>query len=477
MTTIPSAIPSAVLALAAALPAQVAPLAPFPRTLDLLVADSGADAVWRLADFAQDGDYLGAGEVLPFYDDVLGGIALTNPTCIALGPGGTAYVADSTEDIVLALIDRNGDGDALDPGEHAVFFDAGNLSGVVMASAQGIAVDALGAVYVATSNTSTSGNDAVLRLFDLDQDGDANDAGEASQYCVIPGGAGSTGNSIPTKVIVGPDASLYYAEVGSTGAVQKGVWRLTDLNFDGDCNDPGEVTLFWTPPAPLNPFYWGLAVDHAGNFYVTDHGNETVWRARDADLSGAITAGEETLFYQTAGSTWWDVIVRGDGSVLLCEDEAPDRLTALRDLNADGDALDPGESAEVYSEAVSATAVKPRAAAFQRAPSLVVQPPAVPIGQQTAVVATAARPGDFVLVAISLATVPPAPLPPLGALEIDLNLAATMAFAFAGAAGQFALPVPVPANPGLVGTYAFQVLAGDPFRPFLSNGAALTVTP
>ncbi len=39
----------------------VPPLIPFARTLDLLVVDSSADGVWRLADRNQDGDYNDAG--------------------------------------------------------------------------------------------------------------------------------------------------------------------------------------------------------------------------------------------------------------------------------------------------------------------------------------------------------------------------------------------------------------------------------
>ena len=90
---------------------------------------------------------------------------------------------------------------------------------------------------------------------------------------------------------------------------------------------------------------------------------------------------------------------------------------------------------------------------------------------------TIPRPGDFGLFSISLATVPPTPVPPFGVLEINAAFAATLGFALADANATMSLPVAIPANPALVGTYAFQALSGDAFRPFLSNGATLTVTP
>ena len=209
----------AAVALAAAIPAQTVPqLTPFPRVMDLLVVDSTFDGVWRMKDLNQDGDYDDAQEISVYYDDVSGSISLTNPTCIGVSGTGTTYIADSTVDIVVALNDLNGDGDALDPGEHAVFFDASNQSGILMPSAQGLCVDAIGNVYIANSNTSTVGVDAIIKLSDLNGDGDANDFGEAIYYCQIPNSSAVVGDSIPTKVAVGPyDNNAYLLKCQETG--------------------------------------------------------------------------------------------------------------------------------------------------------------------------------------------------------------------------------------------------------------------
>ncbi len=465
--------------LTTAVAAQVPPIVPYPRTLDMLVVDSTYDGVWRLSDQNQDGDYNDALEVVSFYSDVTGSVVLTNPTCVAWAPNGTTYLGDSTIDIVMALRDQNGDGDAVDAGEHGVFFhSATNANAIVMASIQGITVDALGRLFCAVSNAGTSGQDMILRLEDQNGDGDADDANESLVYCLIPNGAGAVGNSIPTKVVIGPDANLYYSEVGTTLLVTKGVWKLTDGNLDGDCNDAGEVTLFWAPPFGVSPFYWSLAVDWAGNFYVTDHStNEQVWRARDADNSGTIDVSEQQLYYQTLASTWWDVVLRDDGTVLLGEAQSPDRWTACKDLNADGDALDLNEASQAYDSTAASLAISVRGGSMMRAPQLSLQPPIVPIGQTSNLTTWASKPGDLTVVVLSVGLGPNFPLAPWGTVEIDVSAFTSIGLGFADAAGFFTLPLALPNSPSAIGTWGVQSLSGDSFRLFLSNASLLTVTP
>ncbi|MDA0372374.1 MAG: hypothetical protein O2865_01180 [Planctomycetota bacterium] len=467
----------AAVALAAAIPAQTVPqLTPFPRVMDLLVVDSTFDGVWRMKDLNQDGDYDDAQEISVYYDDVSGSISLTNPTCIGVSGTGTTYIADSTVDIVVALNDLNGDGDALDPGEHAVFFDASNQSGILMPSAQGLCVDAIGNVYIANSNTSTVGVDAIIKLSDLNGDGDANDFGEAIYYCQIPNSSAVVGDSIPTKVAVGPDGRVYYTDVGATGALVKGVYQLTDFNGDGDADDPGEHSLFWAPTAAGNAFYWGLAITRDGTIYVTDHGNEQVWRGKDLNNDGTIFGAEENLFYQTGGSTWWDVILHPDGRMVLCEDQTPDRLTLLEDFDGNGDAFGLGESYEAYTSGVGSQSVRPRGGAFLRAPTLFVQPSVVGVGQQVTFQVIATRPGDLVGVLLSDILIPaPFSYPPFGYLEVNPQNLTSLFSGIAGPQSLLTTTFPIPNDPGLVGTFAFQAIGANPARLYLSNGVGLTI--
>jgi hypothetical protein len=313
---------------------------------------------------------------------------------------------------------------------------------------------------------------------DLNGDGDANDAGEVFDFYTVPNSVTPAGVSIPTKAVIGPDLCVYYTEVGTGTAYPKGVYRLNDLNQDGDCNDPGEAAMFWTPPVATTPFYWGLAVDQQGWFYVSDHStNEKVWRAKDLNGNGTIESNEQTLFYQTAASTWWDIVVRDDGVIFLCESQSPDRVTRVVDLNGDGDALDAGESFQAYDSTAAPTPLGVRGLAFQRAPLLQAQPPVAPIGTTTNLVTQTAMPGDLTLLVMSVGLGPAFQLPPFGTVEVDVAAFASVGLGFADAQGYFGLPVSIPNNPSVIGAYAFQSLAGNQFRLFLTNAVALTVTP
>ncbi len=475
---------SAAALVAAPLSAQIPPLLPYTRTVDLLVVDSTFDGVWRLSDLNQDGDYNDAGEVNVYYSDA-SGIALTNPSCITVADDGTAYVADTGVDIVLALRDLNGDGDANDPGEFTQVFTSNGPGGITMASAQGITVDALGRVYVAVANAGSPpvGSDMILRLEDLNADGDFDDLGESSIYANIPGSASALGASIPTKVVVATNGDLLFTDVGTTAAIAKGIYRLSDLNFDGDASDAGEYLPVWTPPVgstgiTTTPFYWSLAVDFAGAIYTTDHStNEKVWRLFDADFNGTIDPLESTVFYQTAASTWWDAIVREDGAILLVESQTPDRITRLFDLNADGDALDAGEAVEIYDSSVAAQAIAVRGAALMRAPSLTMIPQTTQVGTSSNYTIRTSRPFDLVVPALSLAAVPSFSLPPFGYLEIDPINGVLLSLGLADAQCNYSTPLTLPNNPVFIGTYATQALCGDLFRLYLTNGASLTLTP
>lgn len=460
--------------------AQAVPLIPYSRTMDLLVVDASYDGVWRCIDWNQDGDLLDANEVVSFYSDQIGTIALTNPSSISTARNGTVYIGDSSADVIVALQDLNGDGNANGAGEHQVFFDASNASGIVMASLGGLYVDRLGRIFGAVANTGSGGTDVILIFEDLNSDGDANDIGEARDYHTVPGLSG-TGDSIPTEVLVAADLNVYYAEAGATGVVTKGIYKLSDNNFDGDCNDTGERSLFWdTSMLGLNsPFHFGMAVDASGRFYITDHSaNEQVWSAFDSNGNGTIELGEFTLFYQTSASTWWDIVIREDGTVLLCEDQTPDRITQLRDLNGDGDAMDAGEAIEIYDDTLASNpSLRPRGAALMRAPLLTVNPGTVPFGQTVNFLAETSKPVELAAVFLTLGVAGPVSLPPFGSVEIDTSALLSLGLGVSDSSGIWLQPFTVPNTPAAIGTFAAQAICGDGFRLFLSNAVSLTVTP
>lgn len=332
-------------------------------------AGAAGEAIWKLEDLNGDGDYQDAGEVVLFYDsEAAGMIPLGNNSGVQVAADGSVYVCDSTEDIILHLRDLDADGDASDAGEFSVFFDGrvgGNLSGVVMTSANNFCIDAAGRFWVASANTGGGGNDAILRLEDADADGDANDLGEAREFYVVHPGA-TTGSWIPTATAIGTDGKVYYTENGTDAGQVKGIYRLDDLDGSGFIDQPGEAAAYFLPtPGPTNnQFHWNLRLGPDGWFYIGDTTFEQIWRCKDLDGDGdAQDAGESSVWWQGAvASLIWDFDFLLDGSLVACESQAPDRLLVMKDTNCNG-TIEAGEVATVYDETVSTPIGDPRGVA------------------------------------------------------------------------------------------------------------------
>ena len=337
-------------------------LAPLAAALDITyVADTTDDRIYRLRDTNLDGDYDDAGEVGTFYASALGGLPMTSPNGLVVRPDGGVLVCDSNVDQVLLLRDLNLDGDALDVGEAQVFFDGtvgGNASGIQMVSANGVALDASGRVWVASNNQilgSVVGDDMILVLEDLNADGDANDSGEARVFHAPALGSGSVGDSIPTAVKIGLDGAVYYAENGVTGVVAKAIWRLADLNNSGAIDAPGEAQAFFAlPPQPSNIFLWDVEQGADGAWYVSDRGNEILWRGLDANSNGSISGAEAVAWFTgSSPSDLWTVRFASDGSILGCEAAGADRIRRFADADSNG-VVDTLEVADVYNDTVAA---------------------------------------------------------------------------------------------------------------------------
>ena len=322
------------------------------------IADSTDDAIYRCVDLNNDGDYDDALEVTVFYSETLGPFSLDLPIGSRLSPSGVLYVCDGGTDQIYAMVDLNDDGDAHDALETTIFFDGnpgGNASAVTSNNAQDLSWDPTGQVMYVVDAGSGGVDDSLLRLQDLNNDGDANDLGEAVRWYVpAPGGAG--GDSVPQDVRVGNDGAVYYLEAASSGSLGKGVYRLVDLDMSGTIDQPNEATPFYVPTTSPFGFPTSLLLAGDGNWYVTDSTNDRITRFFDANVDKVITEGvEDSLWYQSpAASILWELDDAADGSFYAAESQAPDRILRFVDIDMSG-SIDPmTEVQTVYTDTLAA---------------------------------------------------------------------------------------------------------------------------
>lgn len=207
------------------------------------------------------------------------------------------YLFDQTRDYILRLEDRNHDGDALDADEVTIYMnDAIALTGVE--NAQGmyaLAVDDL----LATDNFAP---DNVVRLRDLNGDGDAFDANEALVWNsgALPGGGNLTN---PVCLSAGPGGALYLIDNNTLDTVNpEAVYALRDDNLDGDADDPGEMSLYFTlsPAGASLTTTFDIEFDESGAGYVYDitdpNDIESIDRINPGATAIAEWLGSDTLF-------------------------------------------------------------------------------------------------------------------------------------------------------------------------------------
>ena len=456
---------------------------PFEHTGDLYVTDTTNDSIWLCKDLDYNGDYNGVGETSLFYSDAIGPFILGNNNGITVDVAGRVYVCDTSEDKVFRFVDADGNGNSHDPGEATIFFDGDptvNLSGIQMVSPNDLTMDLFGVMYIAEANNGSGGIDSIIRLEDLNADGDANDLGEATYY-YQPVTAGSTGDSIPNDVFLGADGHIYYVEGGSTGVVPKDVYRLDDANGDGFIDPLTEVASFFSPPAQsATPFFWSLTQDAAGYFYIADSGNELIWRFRDHNADNVIDPlTEASIWWQTSGSSLiWDLTAASDGSLYVAESQTPDRVVRMFDANGDG-VIDPvTEVTEPYSDLLSTSDIgNPRDLIFEQGPNLNVGSP-VPVGGSFSV-DTRATVGDVVSTWWAATSIPATLIAPFGYLELSVfpgNTYGTLYTGVIGATGSHSAVFTLPSSPTLSGlSFYLQGFVGKPDRFQLTNLSVLTV--
>jgi hypothetical protein len=333
-------------------------LAGDPQRLDIVfVADPVLDQILELRDWNLNGswnDPVPDCEVL--YSSATGQVQLAEPVAVTADPDDAVYVGDAGLDRVVYINDLDGDGDLDDAGESVVFFDGaqgGNASQVRLARVTGLDLAFLGFVWAsATRDAAGAGFEGVCLLRDLNADGDANDANEARIFHQRP--AAALGVHEVSTLCLGIDNRIYFVDNGLDAS--RGVWRLVDLDGDGDANDAGEALLFWSPPTSAAGADWtGLDQDETGAFFVADRAGWQVWRIRDDNGNGLIDGLEARLHWTLdAAREFVDIAVSKSGAVYVPDNRPHAVLAQGLDLDASG-LVDPNEAIVGYDDLVSPT--------------------------------------------------------------------------------------------------------------------------
>ncbi len=197
-------------------------------------------------------------------------VALLTLAGAAFAGDPVVFVSEQTDDKILRLQDLNGDGDMHDPGEVILMMDDSPSPTLGIDNSQGMV--ALGPDDLLATDNFDPPN--ILRLTDLNGDHDAFDAGETTVF--FSGG-------LPDGIVMMNPADLiprraggYYLIDNNTLDDQtnpEAIYLLQDSNGDGDVDEPGEVTLI----SELGPIgqccvytTFSLAEDDDGMLYTVN---------------------------------------------------------------------------------------------------------------------------------------------------------------------------------------------------------------
>lgn len=456
---------------------------PQERSYDLMVADSDANILVRLSDRTQNGMFqLIPNEYALVYDGLIsGGPMLDTPSSLAFDRRGHLFLSDSGGDFILRLIDQDGDGMAMSStlGEWQIFCDQTNASGVTLPSIVKLAFDADGVLYGMNSGVSAQPIDHVFRAIDQNGDGDANDLGEITIF--YDGSQGPFPIATPFGFAIDPaTGDIYVSDINPDA-----IYRMRDLNADGDAMDAGETTLVFNGPAggPLLSNANTLRFHPNGDLFYNDATTDQIVRLHDFDSDGDFNDfGEAVVFADLTGNSLnvpknhFDVEIDEDGVVWAVENSTYDAIIRYQDLNADGDAQDPGEVTKVYDSVIGpGTIGLPRSLARVPAPRL-LGPSTVQVGQNLAL---DVRSTDGETYQMLLGVQPigfSASVPPYGYIGFVPLVSFFSGTLDSNGEANLVLPVP-PGTPAPITVYFGAACGKGFFRTYLSNDLSVTILP
>jgi hypothetical protein len=326
---------------AALLAAVLAPAVVTPAVnagITVLLADRGANKIWRLTDTSGDG-VIQSGEITVWYDEtnVAGTGLADNLNAFFISPDGTVIGGDQVLRVYYRFKDLNNDGDALDLGESALIASTPNVSGASTTFPAGGAFAANGDVLIVNAGNA-NGCDAIYRCRDTDIDGQWMSLGEIMPVVAdAPAGfVTCNGDYSPQEIVLGADGAGYLRNSFAGG---HGVYRFVDLDNNGRADDSTEEFSRWYIGASA-----GFAIEpdlsRPGSLYyhtLTSPAIDQIYRLTDTTDDGVHAADLAELVFSTAetGFTSVDILCLPGGDVLF-SDNSGKRIIRLRDNDCDG---------------------------------------------------------------------------------------------------------------------------------------------
>jgi streptogramin lyase len=259
------------------------------------VTESANDSVWRLQDLNGDGVATSPGEATLFFSAAgnASGVTMPSPLGITVSADGAVWVANSNTstqgtDSVIRLFDGNGDGNAQGAGEAVEYgrFAVGQSAGSSVPT--NVTIGADGAVYYLETGTMGRG---IYRLHDdVTPNGLCTDPGEVTAF-YLP-----TSPTAPSFFGLASDRN---GNFWAADQINDRILRVKDLNTDLTITNGGaEESVFFQAAAPST--MWNMAVSSGGAVYVVEDGgtSDRIFRLVDLNSDGNATgSGEMTVVY------------------------------------------------------------------------------------------------------------------------------------------------------------------------------------
>jgi hypothetical protein len=330
----------------------------------VFVHDQIADEILRLVDRNGDGDATDPGEATVFLDDSLPpDIGNDNAQgLVALGPSSILATDNFEPDNIVRAEDLNGDGDALDPGEAFVYFNGALPGGFTLTNPADLRRIGPAQYLLLDNNTLDEVNPEAVYLLEEINDDLIIDESEVSLFATFS----PAGDSITTTfdIVLGNDGSLYTLDIADPDQIES-----------VDILDPdAETKREWFDSVDLLNIAGYVLTGTVNELeYLTDSdelifgasslgGASAILAATDANGNGIIDNGfeirvlwDENLSADNPSTGSPRDIVLGADGSLYWTDGLRDRVWRLVDRNGDGDYND-GNETRVFYDAVDAAA-------------------------------------------------------------------------------------------------------------------------